>query len=195
MVLSRLWWVVTPAGSWWAPLARPVARLLRGIKEDPLPRAPAAEELMVLAEKTEGISPLEQSMLRSVMDFRRLTAGSLALPVESFPCAEADRTLAEMLADRRLAEARQTLVLGADGAPLGAVVCGAAALSGALSARAQSFARPLLSFSPDLPAWQALARLRRSPTPVAEVREEETGRVSGILTEQSVMARLLGQEV
>ena len=195
MVLSRMWWLVTPAGSFWAPLARPVARMLRGIKEDPLPRMPAAEELMVLAEKTEGISPLEQSMLRSVMDFRRLTAGGLALPVEHFACAEADRTLAEMLADRRVAEARHTLVMGADGVPLGAVECGVAALSGALTARAQSFARPLLSFSSDLPAWKALVRLRRSPTPVAEVRDDETGRFLGVLTEETAVARLLSQAV
>lgn len=195
MVLSRMWWLVAPAGSFWAPLARPLARLLRQIKEDPLPRLPAGEELMALAEKTEGISPLEQSMLRSVMDFRRLTAAGLALPVEYYACVEADRTLAEMLGDRRSAEARHTLVLAADGAPLGVVEAAAAALSGALSARAQSFARPMLSFPADLPAWKVLVRLRRSPTPVAEVRDEETGRFLGIVTEEVTVARLLGQAV
>ena len=100
-----------------------------------------------------------------------------------------------MLADRRVAEARHTLVMGADGVPLGAVECGVAALSGALTARAQSFARPLLSFSSDLPAWKALVRLRRSPTPVAEVRDDETGRFLGVLTEETAVARLLGQAV
>jgi CBS domain containing-hemolysin-like protein len=70
-----------------------------------------------------------------------------------------------------------------------------AALSGAPGARAQSFARPLLSFSPDLPAWRVLAKLRRAPTPVAEVRDEETGRLLGIITEESAVARLLGQTV
>jgi len=194
-VLGRWWWMVRLAGSFWAPLARPVAGLLRRVKPDPLPQLPAGEELLDLAAKTEGISPLEQSMLRSVLDFRHLTAGSLALPVEDFPRADADVTLGQMLADRQLEEARHVLVIGADGQPLGAMSCGAAALSGAHSARAQSFARPLLSFPPDLPAWKALAGLRRSPTPVAEVRDGQTGRLLGVLSDQTVVARLLGRAV
>lgn len=195
VVLSRLWPLVTWAGFIWSPLARPVAGLLRKIKADPLPRPPAADELMSLADKTEGVSPLELSMLRSVLDFRQLTAGSLALPVGDFVHAGADRTLGELLSDRKLSEARYLLVIGADGLPLGAMSCGAAALSGAMSARAQSFARPLQSFTEDVPAWKVLARLRRSQTPVAEVRDVENGRFIGILTEQTVVARLLGQAV
>jgi CBS domain containing-hemolysin-like protein len=195
VVLSRLWWLVSLAGSFWAPLARPVARLIRRVPPDPLPRAAAADELLNLAETTEGVSPLEQSMLRSVLDFRRMTAGSLALPVDHFPRASADAPLTELLADRKLADATHTLVIGSDGLPLGAMSCGSAALSGALSARAQSFARPLASFDADLPAWKALSKLRRAQTPVAEVRDEETGRFLGIITEESVVARLLGQAV
>jgi CBS domain containing-hemolysin-like protein len=194
-VLGRWWWLVRLAGSFWAPLARPMAGLLRRVKPDPLPQLPAGEELLLLAEKTEGISPLEQSMLRSVLDFRLLTAGSLALPVDDFPRADADVTLGQMLTDRQLEEARHVLIIGADGQPLGAMSCGAAALSGAHSARAQSFARPLLSFPADLPAWKTLAGLRRSPTPVAEVRDVETGRLLGVLSDQTVVARLLGQAV
>lgn len=195
VVLSRLWWLAAFAGSAWAPLARPVAALLRRIKPGALPSPSAAERIMDLASRCEGISALERSMLRSVLDFRRLTAGGLALPAASFPSVPHDRTLANMLGDRKLAEARHTLVIGADGLPLGVMSCGAAALSGALSARAQSFARPMLSLPEDLPAWKALASLRRSPTPVAEVRDEATGRLIGILTDQSVVARLLGQAV
>lgn len=195
VVLSHLWWLVTLAGSIWAPLARPVARLLRRVPPDPLPRLPAGEELMTLAGKTEGISPLEISMLRSVLDFRRMTAGSLALPVESFPCAPADIPLGELLADRQVADALHALVIGPDGLPLGAMSCGSAVLSGAMTARAQSFARPLISFPSDLPAWKALTKLRRAQTPVAEVRNVETGRFVGVITEESAVARLLGQTV
>ncbi|MBU3666683.1 MAG: DUF21 domain-containing protein [Chthoniobacterales bacterium] len=194
-VLSRLWWLVALAGSFWAPLARPVARLLRRVRPDPLPRPPAADELMALAAKTEGISPLEQSMLRRVLDFRRLTAGDLAAPAEKFSCAPADAVLGELLADRRVADAEHTLVIGSDGLPLGAMSCGAAALSGSLAARAQSFARPLASFTSDLPAWSALAKLRRARTPVAEVRDAGTGKFLGIITDESLVARLLGQAV
>lgn len=195
VVLSHLWWLVTLAGSIWAPLARPVARLLRRVPPDPLPRLPAGEELMTLAGKTEGISPLEISILRSVLDFRRMTAGSLALPVERFACAPADTPLGELLADRQVADALHALVIGPDGLPLGAMSCGSAVLSGAMMARAQSFARPLISFPSDLPAWKALAKLRRAQTPVAEVRNVETGRFVGVITEESAVARLLGQTV
>jgi CBS domain containing-hemolysin-like protein len=195
VVLSHLWWLVTLAGSIWAPLARPVARLLRRVQPDPLSRPPAGEELMILAGKTEGISPLEISMLRSVLDFRRMTAGSLALPVESFPRAPADTPLGELLADRQVADALHALVIGPDGLPLGAMSCGSAVLSGAMTARAQSFARPLISFDSDLPAWKALTKLRRAQTPVAEVRDVETGRFVGVITEESAVARLLGQAV
>lgn len=195
VVLSRLWWLIAPAGSWWAPLARPVARLLAAVPADPLPRPVAGAELAALAEKTEGVSPLELSMLRSVLGFRQLTAGDLAWPPSHFACAPADMELARLLADRRAADAAYTLVVGSDGLPLGAMSCGPAALSGALSARAQSFARPLACFGADLPAWKALARLRRAQTPVAEVRDSATGRFVGILTEESVVARLLGQAV
>ena len=195
VVLSHLWWLVTLAGSIWAPLARPVARLLRRVQPDPLPRPPGGEELMILAGKTEGISPLEISMLRSVLDFRRMTAGSLALPVESFPRAPADTPLGELLADRQVADALHALVIGPDGLPLGAMSCGSAVLSGAMTARAQSFARPLISFDSDLPAWKALTKLRRAQTPVAEVRDVETGRFVGVITEESAVARLLGQAV
>jgi CBS domain containing-hemolysin-like protein len=194
-VLSRLWWLVTLAGSWWAPLARPVARLLRRVKPDPLPRPAAAEELMALVGQTEGVSSLEESMLRSVLDFRRMTAGSLALPVAHFPAAPADAVLGDLLGDRRVADAPFNLVLGPDGQPLGAMSCASAALSGAFSARAQSFARPLVSFDADLPAWKTLAMLRRAQTPVAEVCDGETGRFVGILTEESVVTRLLGQGI
>ncbi len=195
VVLSHLWWLVTLAGSIWAPLARPVARLLRRVPPDPLPRLPAGEELMTLAGKTEGISPLEISILRSVLDFRRMTAGSLALPVERFACAPADTPLGELLADRQVADALHALVIGPDGLPLGAMSCGSAVLSGAMTARAQSFARPLISFPSDLPAWKALTKLRRAQTPVAEVRNVETGRFVGVITEESAVARLLGQTV
>lgn len=195
IVLSRLWPLVTVAGFFWAPLAKPVAGLLRKVPTDPLPRPPAAEELLALAGKTEGVSPLELSMLRSVLDFRRLQAGDLALPVAEFPHASADRTLGELLRDRQLAEARHVVVVGADGLPLGAMSCGTAAFSGATTARVQSFARPLQSFDADLAAWKVLLRLRRAQTPVAEVREAETGKFLGLLTEQSVVARLLGQAV
>ncbi|MBE2181720.1 MAG: DUF21 domain-containing protein [Chthoniobacterales bacterium] len=195
VVLSRLWWLVAPAASFWAPLARPAARLLRRIQADPLPRPPAAEELRELAGKTEGISPLELAMLGSVLDFRRLTAGLLALPVEKFAHAPADATLGGLLAVRELADAEHTLVIGADGVPLGAMTCGAAALSGAMSAHAQSFARPLLSFPDHMPAWTVLIKLRRARTAVAEVRDEDSGRFLGVITEQTVVARLLGQPV
>lgn len=195
VVLSRLWSLVALTGSLWVPLARPVAHLLGRVRPDPLPRPPAGEELMALAEKTEGISPLEESMLRSVLDFRRMTAGGLALPVEKFSCAPADALLGDLLADRKVAEAPYTLVIGSDGWPLGAMSSGSAALSGAFSARAQSFARPLSTLPADLPAWKALIRLRRAQTPVAEVRDGETGRLCGILTEESAVARLLGQAV
>jgi CBS domain containing-hemolysin-like protein len=195
VVLSQLWWLATLAGSFWALLARPVAQGLRRIKEDRLPRAPAAEELITLAERTKEISPLEQAMLRSVLDFRRLTAGGGARPVDSFPRVGADQALAAVLADRAVADARYTLVIGADGHPLGAMSAGTAALSGAMTARAQSFARPLLTMPSNLPAWKALIQLRRATTPVAEVRDEETGRLAGILTEESAVARLLGQQV
>ena len=195
VVLSHLWWLVTLAGSIWAPLARPVARLLRRLQPDPLPRPPAGEELMTLAGKTEGISPLEISMLRSVLDFRRMTAGSLALPVESFPLAPADASLGTLLADRQVADALHALVIGPDGLPLGAMSCGSAVLSGAVAARAQSFARPLMSFDSELPAWKALTKLRRAQTPVAEVRDVVTGRFIGVITEESAVARLLGQAV
>ena len=195
VVLSHLWWLVTLAGSFWAPLARPVACWLRRVQSDPLPRPPAGEELMTLAAKTEGISPLEISMLRSVLDFRRMTAGTLALPVESFPLAPSDAPLGTLLADRQVADALHALVIGPDGLPLGAMSCGSAVLSGAMAARAQSFARPLISFDSDLPAWKALTKLRRAQTPVAEVRDVETGRFIGVITEESAVARLLGQAV
>lgn len=194
-VLSKLWWLVSLAGSFWLPLARPVAALLRHAKSEPLSRVPAAQELVAVAESAPEISPLELGMLRSVLDFRRLTAGGLARRPESFPHAPADTTLAELLAQRELADAGQLLVIGADGAPLGAMSCGAAALSGATNARAQSFARPLLSLPGDLSGWKALAKLRRAQTPVAEVRDEDSGELLGILTEESVVARLLGQSV
>ncbi|MFM8459932.1 MAG: hypothetical protein ACKOB0_13525 [Chthoniobacterales bacterium] len=194
-VLSKLWWLVSLAGSFWLLLARPVAALLRHVKPEPLSRAPAAQELVAVAESAPEISPLELGMLRSVLDFRRFTAGGLARPPESFPHAPADTTLAELLAQRQLADAGQLLVIGADGTPLGAMSCGAAALSGATNARAQSFARPLLSLPGDLSAWKALAKLRRAQTPMAEVRDEDSGELLGILTEESVVARLLGQSV
>ena len=195
VVLSHLWWLVTLAGSIWAPLARPVAGLLRRVQPDPLPRPPAGEELMTLAATTEGVSPFEICMLRSVLDFRRMSAGSLALPVESFPRAPADALLGELLADRQVADALHALVIGPDGLPLGAMSCGSAVFSGAMTARAQSFARPLISFDSDLPAWKALTKLRRAQTPVAEVRDVETGRFVGVITEESAVARLLGQAV
>jgi CBS domain containing-hemolysin-like protein len=194
-VLSKLWWLVSLAGSFWSLLARPAAALFRLVKLEPLSRAPAAEELVAVAESAPEISPLELGMLRSVLDFRRFTAGGLARPPGSFPHAPADTTLAELLAQRELADAGQLLVIGADGAPLGAMSCGAAALSGATNARAQSFARPLLSLPGDLSGWKALAKLRRAQTPVAEVRDEDSGELLGILTEESVVARLLGQSV
>jgi CBS domain containing-hemolysin-like protein len=150
---------------------------------------------MVAAATAPEVSALERGMLRSVLDFRRLAAGGLARPVTDFPHAPADRTLGDLLADRTLAEARQVIVTGPDGLPLGAMSCAAAALSGAPGARVQSFARPLLSFPGDLSAWKVLAKLRRAPTPVAEVRDEESGRLVGIITEESVVARLLGQTV
>ncbi len=195
MVLSRLWWLVVLAGSFWAPLARPAARWLRNIPPDPLPRLPADEELLALTARIDSLSPLELSMLRSVMDFRRLSAGGLALPLEHFACVASDRPLGEILADRQLADAPWTLVVGADGLPLGAMSCGTAVLSEATGARAQSFARPLLSFPASLGAWQALTKLRRAQTPVAEVYDEVTGQFTGILTEQTAVARLLGQPV
>jgi hypothetical protein len=117
------------------------------------------------------------------------------LPVESFPRAPADTPLGELLADRQVADALHALVIGPDGLPLGAMSCGSAVLSGAIAARAQSFARPLISFDSDLPAWKALTKLRRAQTPVAEVRDVETGRFVGVITEESAVARLLGQAV
>ena len=194
-VLSKLWWLVSLAGSFWSLLARPAAALFRLVKPEPLTRAPAARELVAVAESAPEVSLLELGMLRSVLDFRRFTAGGLARPPESFPHAPADTTLAELLAQRELADAGQLLVIGADGAPLGAMSCSAAALSGATNARAQSFARPLLSLPGDLSGWKALAKLRRAQTPVAEVRDEDSGELLGILTEESVVARLLGQSV
>jgi CBS domain containing-hemolysin-like protein len=194
-VLSASWWIVSLAGSFWSVLARPVAALLRCVPREPLSRAPAAEELMTAAVTAPEISALELGMLRSVLDFRRLTAGGLARPVGDFPHAPADLTLGALLSDRALAEARHALITGPDGLPLGALACGSAALSGAPGARVQSFARPLLSFPGDLPGWKVLAKLRRAPTPVAEVHDEETGRFLGIITEESVVARLLGQTV
>lgn len=194
-LLSRWWWLVVTSASLLAAPARIVDRLLRRLPAKPLPATPVASELLSLTENVEGISALEQSMLRSVLDFRRLTAGDLALPISAFACVAADRPLASILSERPLAEARHTFVTGADGRPLGAMSCGAAALSGALSARAQSFARPLLSFHAALSAWDALTKLRHAPTPVAEVKDRETGTTVGFLTEQTVVARLLGQAV
>jgi len=194
-VLSASWWLVSIAGSFWLLLARPVAALLRKVPPEPLSRAPATEELMSAAADAPEVSALELGMLRSVLDFRRLTAGGLARPVTDFPHAPSDRTLADLLGDRTLADARQILVIGPDGLPLGAMSCAAAALSGAPGARAQSFARPLLSIADNTPGWKALARLRSAQTPVAEVRDEESGRLVGIVTEESVVARLLGQQV
>jgi len=194
-VLSKLWWLVSLAGSFWSLLARPAAALLRLVQTEPLSRAPAPEELVGVAESAPEVSSLELGMLRSVLDFRRFTAGGLARPWESFPHATADSTLADLLAQRDLADARHVVVIGADGCPLGVMSCGAAALSGATNARAQSFARPLLSLPGDLPAWKALAKLRRAQTPVAEVRDEDSGELLGILTEESIVARLLGQSV
>ena len=194
-VLSASWWLVSIAGSFWLLLARPVAAWLRMVPPEPLSRAPATEELMSAAADAPEVSALELGMLRSVLDFRRLTAGGLARPITDFPHAPADRTLADLLSERAMADARQILVTGSDGSPLGAMSCAAAALSGAPGARAQSFARPLLCFPPDLGGWKALAKLRRAQTPVAEVRDEESGRLLGIVTEESVVARLLGQTV
>lgn len=194
-VLSRWWWLVVPVSSLLAAPARVVDRVLQRFPAKPLPATPVARELLSLTEKIEGISPLEQSMLRSVLDFRRLTAGDLAQPMSAFACVAADRPLASILSDRPLAEARHTFVTGADGQPLGAMSCRASALSGALSARAQSFARPLLSFNASLSAWDTLAKLRLSAMPVAEVKERNTGRTVGFLTGQTVVARLLGQSV
>lgn len=194
-VLSASWWLVSLAGSFWSVLARPAAALLRRVPREPLTRAPAAEELMATAASAPEVSALELGMLRSVLDFRRLTAGTLARPVEVFPHAPSDLTLAALLADRALADARYVVVTGPDAHPMGAMSCAAAALSGAPGARVQSFARPLASFDAGIPAWKVLAKLRRAQTPVAEVRDEETGRFVGILTEESVVARLLGQAV
>lgn len=194
-VLSASWWLVSLAGSFWLLLAGPVAALIRRVPREPLSRAPSAEELLVTAAAAPEVSALELGMLRSVLDFRRLTAGGLARPPRDFPHVPANLSLGEMLADRALADAQQVLVTGADGLPLGAMSGAVAALSGAPGARVQSFARPLLCFPRDLPAWKVLAKLRRAPTPVAEVREEGTGRLLGIITEESAVARLLGQAV
>jgi CBS domain containing-hemolysin-like protein len=193
-VLSTSWWLVSLAGSFWSVLAGPAAALLRRVPREPLSRAPAAEELMTTAASAPEVSALELGMLRSVLDFRRLTAGTLARPVEVFPHAPADLMLAALLADRGLADARYVVVTGPDGSPLGAMSCAAAVLSGAPGARVQSFARPLASFAADLPAWKVLAKLRRAQTPVAEVHAE-SGKLLGIITEESVVARLLGQSV
>lgn len=194
-VLNHTWWLVRLAGSLWLVPARVVARLLGMLPADPLPRTAAGPELLEVAGNAQGISPLELTMLRSVLGFRQLTARDLARPVNSFSWVDADQTLAVVLAERPLADARHIVVVGADGEPLGALSAGAAALSGALAARAQSFARPLLVISSDLPSWKVLVQLRRAPTPVAEVRDEQTGRLLGLVTEESVVARLLGQEV
>lgn len=194
-ILSKLSWLVSLAGSFWSVFARPVATLLRRIKAAPLERVPAAEELVAVATTAPEISPLELGMLRSVLDFRRFTAGELARPVADFAHAPADATLADMLQRRELADARHVVVVGADNLPLGAMSCSSAALSGARGARAQSFARPLLFLSSDLSGWQVLAKLRRARTPVAEVRNEVSGEFLGVLTEESVVARLLGQSV
>ncbi|MFM8788531.1 MAG: hypothetical protein ACKOEI_01500, partial [Chthoniobacterales bacterium] len=105
-VLSKLWWLVSLAGSFWALLARPAAALFRLVKPEPLSRAPAAQELVAVAESAPEISPLELGMLRSVLDFRRFTAGGLARPPESFPHAPADTTLAELLAQHAELERR-----------------------------------------------------------------------------------------
>ena len=194
-VLSASWWLVSLAGSCWSLLAGPAAALLRRVPREPLSRAPANEELMSAAADAPEVSALELGMLRSVLDFRRLTAGGLARPVSDFPHAPSDRTLADLLADRRLADARYVLVAGPDGLPLGAMSCAAATLSGAPGARVQSFARPLLSLPADLSGWKTLSKLRRAQTPVAEVRDDESGRLVGVITEESVVARLLGQAV
>jgi len=194
-VLSTLWWMVSLAGSFWLLLARPAAALFCRVKPEPLSRPPAVEELVAAAENAPEVSPLELGMLRSVLDFRGLTAGGLARPVANFPHAAAERTLDELLADRKLADARHMLVVGADGIPLGAMSCGEAALSGASGARAQSFARPLISLASDLPGWKVLTKLRSARTPVAEVRDGQSGEFLGIVTEESVVVRLLGQSV
>jgi CBS domain containing-hemolysin-like protein len=194
-VLNHTWWLVRLAGSLWLVPARLVARFLRMLPADPLPRPAPGPELLEVAENAEGISPLEMTMLRSVLGFRQLTARELTRPVRSFASVGADLTLAEILATRPVADARQIVVIGADGEPLGAMSVATAALSGAMGARAQSFARPLLVFSSELPSWKVLVQLRRAPTPVAEVRDEQTGRLVGLVTEESVVARLLGQEV
>lgn len=194
-VLSASWWLVSLAGSFWSLLARPAAALLRRVPREPLSRAPATDELMAAAASAPEVSALELGMLRSVLDFRRFTAGGLARPVGEFAHAPADRTLAGLLSDRTLADARQVIVTGPDGLPLGAMSCAAAALSAAPEARVQSFARPLLSLPADLPGWKVLAKLRRAQTPVAEVRDGESGRLLGLVTEESVVARLLGQSV
>jgi len=193
--LGRVWWVIVLAGSFWSALARPAAKMLRSVKAEPLSRPPAGRELMSVAASASGISSLELSMLRSVLDFRRLTTGDLAVAVEKIPSVDADCVLRDVLRDRKLADVRHVLVLDAGGLPLGAVACGSAALSDAMDARAQSFARPLLSLASDLPAWKALTQLRRASIPVAEVRDGGTGALVGVLTEEAVLARLLGKEV
>lgn len=195
VALARLWWLMTLAGSFWAPFARPVAALLRFVREDTTPKVPVAEEIMALASQCEDVSLLERTMLRSVLDFRRLTALDLAIPLENFPQVQADVPLKEVLAERKAGTARHTLVMGADGSPLGVMSCGSAALSGSMEIRAQSFARAMLTFSAGLPAWRVLTDLRRASTPVADVRDEKTGYVIGVVTEQSVIARLLGEPV
>lgn len=195
VILARMWWLVSLAGSFWAPLARPVAALLRGMREDAIPRMPVAEEVMTLALQCRDVSPLERTMLRSVLDFRHLTAKDLAVPLEDFPHVSADVPLGEVLSERVAGAARFTLVVGADGLPLGAMSCGAAALSDSMNVRAQSFARAMLTFPAGLSAWRVLKDLRRSSTPVADVRDEATGRVLGVVTEQSVVARLFGEPV
>ncbi len=194
-ILARLWWMVSLAGSFWAPLARPVAALLRKIRENAAPTTPVAEEIMTLAAQCEDVSPLERTMLRATLDFRRLTAGDLAVHLEDFPQVSADVPLGEVLSERVAGTARYTLVMGADGLPLGVMSCGAAALSGSMNVRAQSFARAMLTFPSRLSAWRVLKDLRRSSTPVADVRDEVTGRILGVVTEQSVVTRLFGESV
>lgn len=189
--LDRIWWMVPLAGSFWSVLARPTAIILRAIKPLPLPHPPAEEELMAAAAIAPGISALELNMLRRVLDFRHLTSGGMALPPERFVTIPAERLLHEALTDPRMLETRHALIVDADGLPLGAMDCGAAALSEAKDARVQSFARPLLILPSDLPAWSALIQLRRAPTPVAEVRDQDTGERIGVLTEDIARARLL----
>lgn len=191
--LAGLWVMVAAARSLLSPVVRPLAGMLDKTASVPLSRPDAGEELLSVARLIPTVSPLEMRMIEGVLRFRSLRAADLAVSLRDLPTVEAEATLAEVVSRPGMLDRRHVVVMAADGRPLGAMNPGDALRSGATSARVQSFARPLLSMAGDLPAWDVLIKLRRGQTPVGIVHDESGEAILGVVTEDLVVARLLGQ--